>query len=42
VRSLLFFVWLIACSASHPELLVVVTGVRVIRTGMVTKLGEVK
>jgi hypothetical protein len=42
VRSLLFFVWLIACSTSHPDLLVVVAGARVIRVGMVTKLAEVK
>jgi hypothetical protein len=42
VKSLLFFVWLIACSTSHPDLLGMVAGAHMICTGMVMKLAEVK
>jgi hypothetical protein len=42
VKSLLFFIWLIACSISHPDVLGVVVGARVIHVRMVTKLAEVK
>jgi hypothetical protein len=42
MRSLLLFIWLIACCTSHPNLLVVLARASAIRTRMVAKLVEVK
>jgi hypothetical protein len=42
VWSLSFFVSLAARFLSHSDMLVVVTGARVIRAGMTTKLAEAK